>query len=369
MILTLTPQIRNSSLENLHPEEFVLYFDKRAELDDDLLATHGRVLPFTMKRFRGLLGSGSCHVLEISEPMWLTQWPRTFALAAFAKLYAKRIEGPTPSVVTYALENLDFRSRFTLPALDRWPRLNSLFASAVRLLMAPTLRVLDAIAFGSDGARANFAATFPRTASTVEMADIDARLAPCPCFGHASAPRATKERMFVFLGEASERKGVTILRDAWTQSGLGSRGWKLQLVGPGFTAVDRGDVECRSALPRTEIHSLLRIAAVIVLPSRRVPRWREQVGLPLIEALTHGCRVITTSESGVATGIAQGGFGDVIEPGAVPELTRALERAADYWDSRTLDDSLTLPETVLPGYLPPREAKNWFSALPSRGRP
>ena len=52
--------------------------------------------------------------------------------------------------------------------------------------------------------------------------------------------------------------------------------------------------------PRVEIHRALRQASLVVLLSQRGARWREQVGLPIVEALAHGCQVLTTDETGLA---------------------------------------------------------------------
>ncbi len=67
----------------------------------------------------------------------------------------------------------------------------------------------------------------------------------------------------------------------------------------------------------------------MVLPSRRVEGWREQVGLSLVEGLAHGCRLLTTDETGLAEGL--GAEHVVVAAGSAEALAgglRALGPAA-----------------------------------------
>jgi glycosyltransferase involved in cell wall biosynthesis len=65
------------------------------------------------------------------------------------------------------------------------------------------------------------------------------------------------------------------------------------------------------------VHRALRRAAVLVLLSQPTPTWREQVGLPLVEGLAHGCTVVTTAETGLADWLAAHGH-TVLAPDAAP---------------------------------------------------
>jgi len=44
-----------------------------------------------------------------------------------------------------------------------------------------------------------------------------------------------------------------------------------------------------------------------VLLSQRTTNWREQVGLPIVEALAHGCAVVASDETGLADWLATHG--------------------------------------------------------------
>jgi len=48
--------------------------------------------------------------------------------------------------------------------------------------------------------------------------------------------------------------------------------------------------------------------------------------LSLVEGLAHGCRLVTTTETGLAAGLAAAGH-DVVRPGSVPDLAEGLRRA------------------------------------------
>jgi glycosyltransferase involved in cell wall biosynthesis len=79
------------------------------------------------------------------------------------------------------------------------------------------------------------------------------------------------------------------------------------------------------------VHEVLRQSAVLVLLSQPIGGWREQIGLPILEGLSHGCEVVATSETGVADWLAARGHA-VVPPGAGPEvvadrLDEALRRA------------------------------------------
>ena len=63
---------------------------------------------------------------------------------------------------------------------------------------------------------------------------------------------------------------------------------------------------------------------MVVLLSQRRPRWREQVGLPIVEALAHGCNVLTTRETGLAEWLADHGHRVLPNGSDVSAISRAL---------------------------------------------
>jgi glycosyltransferase involved in cell wall biosynthesis len=104
------------------------------------------------------------------------------------------------------------------------------------------------------------------------------------------------------------------------------------------------------------VHAELRRASVVVLPSRRQVAWREQVGLPIVEGLAHGCTVVTTDETGIADWLRRNGHG-VIPAASVGELLASVitEAAARPLDARAVCASLPRQDSRL-------EADSWMFA-------
>lgn len=131
----------------------------------------------------------------------------------------------------------------------------------------------------------------------------------------------------LFLGALDRRKGVRDLLAAWPAVAAAVPGVQLVVVGTGpfrseveAVALERDDVRLVVDPPRSEVHAHLRRADVLVLLSQPTGTWREQVGLPLVEGLAHGCTVVTTPETGLASWLDE--HGHVLVPvGAPPAQT------------------------------------------------
>ena len=75
------------------------------------------------------------------------------------------------------------------------------------------------------------------------------------------------------------------------------------------------------------MHAALARAAVVVLPSRRTDGWREQVGLSLVEGAAHGCRLVTTTETGLADDLRGRTDAVVVAPDDAEALADGLRHA------------------------------------------
>ena len=109
---------------------------------------------------------------------------------------------------------------------------------------------------------------------------------------------------------------------------------RLCLAGKGVLEGDlreavegRRDVAFEIDPPRDRIHQLLRSSAVVVLLSQRRPRWREQVGLPIVEGLAHGCRIVSTSETGLASWLADHGHVVLDAAASSDDIANGIARA------------------------------------------
>jgi glycosyltransferase involved in cell wall biosynthesis len=309
-----TPVLRSAHLERLAPLPGfrLLASGRHPDCDDALLATTPvPVLLDTPDALAADLRARPPRVLEITEPLWTAEWPAALRLADAA---------PDALLCTYAIEVLPH------PA------------------PAGTER-LAAVAYGSAAAERAYAASCPGAAwRSVVVEERRERCADCFPGGETCAPARGE---LVFAAELSERKGIDLLMSAWDDAR--PEGWRLRLLGWGprteqvrAWAQGRPDVDLVVAADRAQVHDALRRAAAVVLPSRRVDGWREQVGLSLVEGLAHGCRLLTTDETGIADGLGREHV--VVEAGSAaaladglrrlgpPPSTKALPEAAD--DSR-----------------------------------
>ena len=310
-----TPVLRSSHLERLAPllGFRLLAADRHPDCDDAVLAR----APFPV-----LLGDHDAlvadlradppAVLEVTEPLWTAQWPASLRLADAV---------PDALLATYAIEVLPHE------APQGWQR-------------------LAAVAFGSAASARTYGQTCPGALwrSTV----VEERRPRCPdCFPGVPGGPVPALPELVFAAELSERKGIDLLMAAWDD--VRPDGWRLRVLGWGprteqvrAWADGRDDVDLVVRADREQVHEALRRAAAVVLPSRRVDGWREQIGLSLVEGLAHGCRLLTTDESGLADGlgtehvVVAAGNADALAEGlralGAPPSHKALPGAHD--DSR-----------------------------------
>ncbi|MCI0159339.1 glycosyltransferase family 4 protein [Leifsonia shinshuensis] len=286
--------------------------------------------------------------VEVDEPLYLDSLPRTAAVLAV--LGMKRLGGaPRAEIATYAIEDLD-------PFATRPPRVRSrVRRSLERVLAGYIWHRLDTVVYGTSEAGALYGSTFrhtPRRQLTVE-----ALPSPCACLDapagsgpadDADAPAGPVRRDpdgVLFLGSLSPRKGFADVLEAWPAILSRHPGARLTIVGSGellpqAQAAAAADPSIRLIVDpaRSVVHDELRRAHVLVLPSRRVGTWREQVGLPIVEGLAHGCEIVTTSETGIAEWLIDAGHvvlpAEVLSAGLADGVVDALV------NPRTSDDIL-----------------------------
>lgn len=132
-----------------------------------------------------------------------------------------------------------------------------------------------------------------------------------------------KERLVVFGGSVSKRKGVDVLLQAWQRLAL-PEGWRLLIAGP------VADVQCPEppvpgveflgSVAHADLMGLLERAAVAVLPSRD-----EAMPMFILEALARRCCVVSTEVGGIPA-VLSGDRGVLVPPGQVEPLQAALQR-------------------------------------------
>lgn len=321
----LYDSVRTAHLERAHeqvPATIVFRtqrYDFDAELARGLDLVPGRALSMVVT-----LARSAVSVLEVNEPLMRSGLGRS-ALAVLTVRGAGALRRRPVRVVSYAIENKDpfagpppggrLRSRLRRRAEVRLSR----FVAAS----------LDRLAFGTADAEELYAAVLGHQLAGTTTGVVPALPAPCGCTGDARDPDGV-----LFLGALDERKGVPLLLQAWPELARVHPAARLTVVGkgplePAVRALAEADDRVRVVVdpPRAEVHAALRQAAVLVLLSQPRPTWREQVGLPLVEALAHGVAVVTTTETGLSTWLSGHGH-TVVAPSASPaEVAEAIAGA------------------------------------------
>ncbi len=300
--LRIVPNLRSSVVEEMPAGQVLLFTSRLGDSDAALLAGNPDVLAFTWPRLVRAMLDPDLELLEVAEPLWLAEWFRATRYIALLRVLRRVAPGrERVAVATYAIENLDVRDRVSFPSLDSRPRLGAAASWAVAGLVGISLLLLDVVVFGTTGADENYRRAFGWSLRRTRNTVLPSQLGACGVCGPdlVAGPR---DATVLFLGAPSERKGFGVLMTAWELSGGAERGWRLVVADPHGEAAPTlpPGASIRTRLSRQAVHELLRSSAVVAMPSVRLRRWREQIGLPLVEGLAHGCRVVTTTETGLA---------------------------------------------------------------------
>ncbi|EZP29038.1 glycosyltransferase family 4 protein [Microbacterium oleivorans] len=293
-------------------------------------------------------------VLEIVEPYAPSALPQNLLISLVWRV--SRIGGRTPTkLVTYAIENADlpekFSQQFHLPL--------SLTQILLRRAVLFSYRSLERIVFGTQDAAQNY--------QSLLGASFDNRPKPerRTILG-LSSPRPTTDAgstqpTVIFVGALDDRKGVTLLLDAWPA--VAARGLDAQLIvmgkGPKEDEVrsavaDLDNVHFTVDPPRSAIWEALDRSDALVLLSQPYPGWKEQIGLPIVEGLSAGLEIVASTETGVADWLSTHGHRVVPPNSSLSELADAIHAALAHRRSRA----------EIKGALPQRdgrlEADDWL---------
>lgn len=301
----------------------LVYGSRRYDFDPSLAAGLD-VVRAGLLRTATIVATGDVRELEINEPLMLSGLPRTAVAVATVRLVG-RLRRRRVLVVTYAIENDDpFRPVVSGPrALLR--------RQVQRVLMRYVARRVDRIAFGTQAARDMYGRMLPGRLRRAESVLIPALPAPLV------EPDVDKDPdRVLFLGAFDERKGLRRVLDAWPAVARSRPSARLVVVGTGpledlaraHAAADP-TVDLLVAPARNVIGHQLARSSVVVLLSQERPRWREQVGLPIVEGLAHGCSVVTTSQTGIAAWLTDHGHTVLEADAPAHEVATALAAALD----------------------------------------
>jgi glycosyltransferase involved in cell wall biosynthesis len=137
----------------------------------------------------------------------------------------------------------------------------------------------------------------------------------------------------LFAGRPAREKGLGVLTEAWSISGLQAPTAALVLVGVGPTppwVSTGGAVVAIESVSQLELRNFYAAADVLVLPSIPTRTFREPWGLVVNEAMNRGLPVIASDAVGAAAGglVREGRNGVIVPAGDPIALAAALRRLA-----------------------------------------
>jgi len=300
-------------MPSMGPAE-IWYFIAHSDLppEDELPSWCIRVTPLSAVR---RIFATQANTIEIPEPLWARFLPTGLTLMLAAR-FARVATGTPKRTVFYALENNEPEQALfgdaRLPAV-----LRKIF---VRLLGWLESALVDRVAFGSPSARKAYEnmRSF-RAKESLVLTELPARpdnigLAEEPATHDGSESRSTRGRA-LFVGGLEYRKGVQPLLDAWERVERVLPEATITVVGSGpledtvtrWAALRPIHRTHLGQVPHSDLAEHYASADVLVAPSVRDGRWREQIGLQLRESLSHGLTLVATDETGLADWLGQNG--------------------------------------------------------------
>ncbi|WP_419254474.1 glycosyltransferase family 4 protein [Caulobacter sp. ErkDOM-YI] len=302
----------------------ILVYRSRAYDFDEALAAQSNVIQLSRIGVAKLLLKQRYDTVELNEPMLLSAWP-SLLLYIFVIRLCDALRRSRTSIVSYAINNSDLA-----PAVSSYTHLPKFISEFVARMFCTILTgQYDRIAFGTPDARKTYERAIgrmPRRMAVREFPALDSACRECV--------QSKNPNEVIFLGSFEPRKGITRLLDAWPLVLEKNPSSRLKIVGKGplleqlllwqsISPTSTIDVDPS----RAEIHTHLSTAHVLVLYSQPSSRWKEQIGLPILEALSHGCEIVASSETGIAPWLLDHGH-QVVPPHAPKQqLASAILKA------------------------------------------
>lgn len=326
--IRIRPELRAAQVKRSQSmvPAFTLYFDKKYDLGGT--AIPDSFMQVSLIRCIRFLTFSNAQILEVPEPLWLRFAPRNLLLLLVWRVSGLVKRQPKISV-TYTIENNNF-AHLLAPNVA----LPSAAVKICQFLAGTAISLfIDRIAFGSAYSRDLYQ-------SLKGVSGIPSKLIeelPAASNSCTNSLSNSSRQRAVFIGEMDDRKGVQDLMLSWPYVETALPDAVLRIVGHGKYAADvqrwceeRGDRRVFTGLiPHDETTSILSDSDVLVAPSRRSGRWREQIGLPIVEALALGLTVVTTDETGLASWLHTNGHIVVPETAVERDLGDAIKMALE----------------------------------------
>jgi len=321
--LRVFPELRAAHLEELDrfAPRRTLFFERKYDMAGQSIPSHC-VQVGVVGAIRELWRSDET-TLELPEPLWLRFFPLWLLFAITWKL--RRLRGARERrIAFFAIENNG------LP--DLIPHRSSggkiALRLATRLIRWATTSLAARCAFGTPAAQEAYSGLLgPTRPLTVLTLDLPSARVPVTGERHRHAA--------IFVGALEERKGIQLLAAAWPQVEAACPSARLQIIGDGplrpelerWAAGEPRSLRLDGMLPREAALRAISTSSVLVAPSVRRGRWREQVGRPIQEALATGGTVVTTEDTGLATWLRQHGHYVIPRDPTAKQLAGALTTA------------------------------------------
>lgn len=181
------------------------------------------------------------------------------------------------------------------------------------------------------------ASTFTARGAVLAGVPLDRiRVVPYGCPTPPGRVNGERDKLFLFVGQGVQRKGLHLLAEAWRR--LHPADWRLRIVAsridPEIARVLDGlpGVEVSNSVSRAELTSLYSTASALVLPSLV-----EGFGLVFGEALSFGCSVIGTANTGLPDLGLPEPAGRECRPGSVEDLAEAMRQHIHAYESGQVD--------------------------------
>jgi glycosyltransferase involved in cell wall biosynthesis len=322
--LRVLPELRASQIEdyrNARRDGDVVYFSRHYDLGRS--AVPGEFQPVTLLGAVRRVLTSDARTLELPEPVWARFAPHTVILAMAWRLNQLR-RRRSGRARLYAIENNDP----IVALLGR--RIPSVLRTALSVALGIFIRTAyERIAYGSTGAKSAYESLpFVSAISNDVFLELPVGTKYAPVRS-GTDPRA------VFIGSLDRRKGVTTLVEAWPEVEAALASSHLTVVGAG--PLDQDVARWASERPssrsflgqveHSDIDRILDGSDIVIVPSERDGRWREQIGLPIVEGLARGLTVVTTDETGLASWLSDAGHIVIPSPSAPSKLASGIVAA------------------------------------------
>jgi glycosyltransferase involved in cell wall biosynthesis len=326
---------RTAHLERLQDREATWFFYSavRADFDSELATSLPFVRRVSAPTVVRMVLNQRISILEVPEPLAIALWPHLFCIQG-AIAITNRLGLTRTKVVSYAIENYPTDSKLT--EFTRIPKFVS--RMIVKLVATVLIRTSARIVFGTQDAAELYRSIAPSAlASSPELSVLSWAL-PAPL--HPTPENVTTHTL-VFLGTFEDRKGIDRLMTVWPQvlellpsSSLTLLGKSGRIDAVREFAGTFDSVTLREDPPRAEIFDVLAASKSLILFSQPSRGWKEQVGLPIVEALSVGCEIVSSDQTGIHGWLSAHGHSVVAWDSSDKALVAAIIQALTTRRSR-----------------------------------